>query len=128
MPIGNIVVADATTPTPVNHTFVPIADGNDARYVNDAGAQTLAGQETIGFSVKRAADGKSANTVRLTMWDPVEVLGSSGAYSVSHGSSMDTRGNFAQAATKQERLNLITMHIAALTAMKNAIADLQPQL
>jgi hypothetical protein len=56
------------------------------------------------------------------------VLGSSGAYTVSHGSSMDTRGNFAQAATKQERLNLITMHIAALTAMKNAIADLQPQL
>lgn len=128
MAIANIVVADATTPTPVNHTFVPIADGNDARYVNESGANTLAGQETLGFSVKRASDGKSPNTVRLTMWDPVEVLGTAGTYTVDHGSSADTRFNLANNATLQERLNLVTMHIAALTAMKTAIAGLQPQL
>lgn len=128
MPIGNIVVADATTPTPVNHTFVPIADGNDAKYVNEAGAQTLAGQETIGFSIKRATDGKSANTARLTTWDPVEVLNVNGTYSVDHGSSCDTRCNFAQAATLQEKLNVVTMHINALIAMKNDIAGLKPQI
>lgn len=128
MAIANIVVADATTPTPVNHTFVPIADGNEARYVNDAGSQTLAGQETIGFNVKRATDGKSANVVRMTMWDPTEVQGPSGTYLVDHGNSADTRFNFAQNATLQERLNTVTMHINALTAMKSAISGLQPQL
>lgn len=128
MAIANIVVADATTPTPVNHTFVPIADGNDAKYVNEAGAQTLAGQETIGFSVKRATDGKSANTARLTLWDPVEVLNVNGTYSVDHGSSADTRYNFAQSATLQEKLNVVTMHINAQIAMKSAIASTMPQI
>lgn len=128
MAIANIVVADATTPAPVNHTFVPIADGNEAKYVNEAGAQTLAGQETIGFTVKRATDGKSANTARLTLWDPVEVLNVNGTYTVDHGSSADSRFNFAQAATLQEKLNVVTMHINALIAMKTAIASLMPQI
>jgi len=124
----SIVVADATTPTPVNHMFVPISDGNESRYVNDAGAQTLAGQETIGFNVKRATDGKSANVVRMTMWDPKEVQGPSGTYLVDHGNSADTRFNFAQKATLQERLDTVTMHINALTTMKDDIAGLWPQL
>lgn len=128
MAIANIVVADATTPTPVNHTFVPIVDGNDARYTNDAGAQTLAGQESIGFSVKRAADSKSPNTVRQTMYDPVEVAGADGTYTVSHAGSVQTVFTFAQKMTEQERLSLITMHIAALTVMKVATSKLQPQL
>lgn len=128
MAIANIVVADATTPTPVQHTFVPIQDGADAVYVNEAGAQTLAGQETLRFSVKRSTDGKSANTVRLSMWDPVEVLNANGTYSVDHGSSIESKANFAQTATLQEKLNLVTMHINALTALKNDIAGLKPQL
>lgn len=127
MAIGNIVVADATTPTPVNHTFVPIADGADARYVNEAGAQTLAGQETLRFNVKRASDGKAPNSVQITIWDPKEVADGT-LYKVSHGNSADMRFNFAQASTVQERLDIITMAEKTLVAMKTQIAAIQPQI
>lgn len=128
MAIANIVIADATTPTPVNHTFVPIADGAEARYVNEAGANTLKGQETLGLDIKRASGNGNANTARLTLWDPTEVAAGDGTYSVKYGSSADLRFNFAQAATNQERLNLVTMAINALTAKKADIAGLIAQL
>lgn len=128
MSIGNIVVADATTPTPVNHTFVPVQDGADARYINEAGAMTLAGQETLSFAVKRSANGKDANTVRVSLWDPTEVEGPTGVYTVDHGSSADCRLNFAVKASLQERKNLVQMAINALTAMKDEIANLRPQI
>lgn len=128
MPIGNIVVNDATTPTPVAHTFVPVQDGSEARYVNEAGAQTLKGQETLGLDIKRASSGGTANTARLTMWDPTEVAAVDGTYSVKYGSSADVRFNFAPQSTAQERLNLVTMTLNALTAKKSDIAGLIVQL
>lgn len=127
MPIGNIVAADATTPTPVNHTFVPIADGNNARYVNEAGAQTLAGQETISFDVNRGVNGK-ASTVRQTLYDPVEVQSADGVYTVSHSCRLATNGTFDAKSTEQERRNAVKMHINALTAMLDAWSKLQPQI
>lgn len=128
MAIANISVADATTPTPVSHVFVPVQDGAEARYVNDAGAQTLKGQETLGLDIKRATGGTSPHTARLTMWDPTEVANADGTYRVNHGNSCDLRFNFAQASSLQERLNLITMAINAATAKKADMAGLLPQL
>lgn len=129
MAIANIVVNDATTPTPVAHTFVPIQDGAEARYVNESGAQTLKGQETLGLDIKRANGGSgNANVARLTLWDPTEVLGTDGTHTVSHGSSFDLRFNFAQKATLAERKNLLALAINALTAKKDDMAGLLPQL
>lgn len=128
MPIGNIVVNDATTPTPVAHTFVPTQDGSEARYVNEAGAQTLKGQETLGLDVKRSSNGGTANTVRLTMWDPTEVAAPDLTYSVKYGSSADVRFNFAPQSTLQERKNLVRMTLNALTAKETDIAGLVVQL
>lgn len=127
MAISNITASDATTPTPVVHTFVPVMDGPNAKYINDAGAFTLKGQETLGFEIKRATDNRSANTARLTMWDPVEVQAVDGTYSVSHGNSFDLRFNYAQAATLQKRLDLVTIAINVLTAKKADLAGLVVQ-
>lgn len=127
MAIGNVVVADATTPTPVNHTFVPIQDGADARYVNETGAQTLAGQETLRFQNKRAADGKAPHQSQITIWDPTEVADGT-LYKVSHGNSADCRFNFAQASSVQERLNIVKMMYNALDALKAEIASIKPQI
>jgi hypothetical protein len=129
MAIANIVVNDAATPTPIAHTFVPIQDGAEARYVNEAGAMTLKGQETLGLDIKRASSGSgNANVARLTLWDPTEVLGSDGTHTVAYGSSFDLRFNFAQKATPAERKDLLTLAINALTAKKDDMAGLRPQL
>lgn len=128
MAISNISVNDATTPTPVAHVFVPIQDGSDARYVNDAGAQTIKGQETIGLSIKRASTNGSAQVARATMYDPKEVSNGDGTYTVSHGNSSDCRFNFSPMATEQERLDLMTMTIALLSAKKSDMCKLLPQL
>lgn len=124
MSISNIVINDATSPTPVAHTFVPVANGNNARWVNGTGAATLKGQETLGLDVKRATDARSANTARLTMWDPVEVESANGSVIVSHGNSADLRFNFAQAATSEEREHLFTLAINAALAKKAEICGL----
>lgn len=128
MAISNIVINDATTPTPVAHTFVPVQDGAEARYVNAAGAQTLKGQETLGLDIKRASGGTSPHVARITMWDPTEVANGDGTYRVDHGSSCELRFNFAQASTLQARKDLLTMAINALTAKKDDMAGLLPQL
>lgn len=124
MALTNIVLADSV---PTNHTFVGIADGNEARYVNDAGSFTLKGQETLGFEIKRATGGTSPNIARVTLWDPKELL-VDGSYVIDHGNSADVRFNFAQTTTEVLRLDLITMMIALLTAKKVQMSKLQPDL
>lgn len=127
MALANIVINDATTPTPVAHTFVGIQDGSDARYVNDAGSITLKGQETLGLTIKRSVNQTQAHIARFTMWDPNEVT-IDGVAVVTHGSSCDCRFNFAPGSSEQERLNLLTMAINGLTAKKSDMAKLLPQL
>lgn len=128
MAIANVVVNDATTPTAVAHTFVPVQDGNDARFVNDTGALTLKGQETLGITIKRTDNPSLAHTARLTMWDPTEVTGTDGVVKIDHGNSADCRFNFSPLSTEQERLNLVTMTINGLTAQKTAMTKLLPLL
>lgn len=133
MALANISVNDATTPTPVAHVFIGIADGNQARYVNDAGAQTLKGQETLQFTVNRVLSSAKSqqnkpNYVAVKMWDPKEVNNGDGTFTVAYGSSSVTEFNFAQAATAQDRADLVTMHINALNALKADIVALIPRL
>lgn len=127
MAIANIVINDGKA-TPVAHTFVPIQDGANAIYVNDAGALTLKGQETLGFNVKRSSAPTQASTVRITLWDPVEVTDVSGVTKVDHGSSVDCRFNFAPASTEAERTDDVMLLINFLTAKKTDIVKILPQI
>lgn len=129
MALANIVLNDATSPTPAAHTFVGIADGNRAIYVNED-SETLKGQETLRYNVDRVSS--SANTTKpnvasVSLYVPKEVE-ADGAFTVSHGSSYVTTCNFAQKATMQERLDGITMHIEALIALKDDIVNLRAKL
>jgi len=129
MALANIVLHDAASPFPLAHTFVGIADGNRAIYVNED-SDTLKGQETLRYNVDRVSS--SANTTKpnvasVSLYVPKEIE-VDGAYTVSHGSSYVTTCNFAQKATSQERLDGLTMHIAALTALKDDIVNLRAKL
>lgn len=127
MAIANIVVNDGKS-TPVAHTFVPIQDGADSRYVNDTGASTLAGQETLGLAIRRAGNGNAAHTARLTVWDPVEVTAADTTVSVSHGSSADLRFNFAPNSTEAERKDVVMLAVNAVIGKITDITKLLPQL
>lgn len=128
MAIANVVIADATPATPVNHTFVPIADGKNMRWINDTGAQTLAGQETLAVDVFRSANTKEPHTSSLKIYDPVEVLGVGGTYAVDHSCSSDVRFKFAPGSTAQERLNMVRMTKNALTALETYLSGPIPWL
>lgn len=128
MPIANVVIADATPVTPVNHTFVPIADGKNMRWVNETGANTLAGQETLSVDINRSVNAKEPHTSSVKIYDPVEILGVSGTYTVDHSSSADTRFKFAVNSTLQERLNVCRMQKNAITALEAYLAGPTPWL
>jgi len=128
MAIANVVVADATTPTPVNHTFVPVQDGKNARWVNDAGAQTIKGQEVLTLDIKRAAANGTPSSARVYTLDPKEVANSDGTYKVDHKCECATDFKCDASATRQERLDSLTLHINTLIALKTAMVDFQPQL
>lgn len=126
MAIANIVLTDGQG-TPVNHTFVPVADGDNARWVNASTALIVLGQETLGVNFERKADG--ASKVRLTLWDPTEVT-VNGVTTVDHGNSVTTNFSFAPSATVQEKLDLIKMNadLQAEAVIQNAVKDHIPFL
>lgn len=127
MAIANIVVNDGKA-TPLAHTFIPVQDGAKARYVNDAGALTLKGQETLALDITRTTSSNQASTAKLSLWDPVEVTDVTGVTTVDHGSSAEARLNFAPNSTEAERTDVIMLLVNALTAKKSDIAKLLPQL
>lgn len=127
MAMSNISVNDGKA-TPVAHVFVGIADGNDARFVNDAGALTLKGQETLNVTIKRSTSATQASTARITMWDPVEVTDATGVTKVDHGSSADLRWNFAPGSTEAERKDIVMLAVNAAIAQITTITKLIPIL
>lgn len=127
MAMSNITVNDGKA-TPVAHVFVGIADGDDARFVNDAAALTLKGQETLNVAIKRSTGATQASTARITMWDPVEVTDVSGVTRVDHGSSADLRWNFAPTSTEAERKDIVMMSVNAAIAQLATITKLIPIL
>lgn len=106
--IGNIVLADATSPTPVNHTFAPSStDGARAKFANRA-ATTPRGFETLVIEVVPPNGSQGAHRVRASMGDPTEVT-SNGVIVVGHINSCEVVFNYSQSSTEQERRDLAKM-------------------
>lgn len=109
---NNIVLADAQA-TPVNHTFVCIEDGATARYINETGALTLSGQETLVVEVIRPKTDAAQSNNRVVIWDPVEGT-VDGKTSVLYGNSSAVNFKFAPNATLQEKKDIVKMTANAL--------------
>lgn len=126
MAIANVVIKDSAA---ADHTFIPVADGKDARWVNSTGAVTLQGEETLGYSINRAGDKKTGNTARLTVWDPKEVTDPvTGLTSVSFGNSADCRFNFSPSADLTSKKDVVAMMKNWIIAFETKIYNLEVQL
>lgn len=108
---ATIVLADAET-VPVNHTFTPIQDGPEAKYINSAGATILASQETLAVEVSRGKTDESPSKGRVVLWDPKEGTVDSKTV-VLYGNSGSANFTFAPAATVQEKKNVMKMLVQA---------------
>lgn len=126
MAIANIVVKDSAA---VDHTFIPVADGKNAQWSNGTGAITLRGEETLGYNISRASGNKTADTVRMTVYDPKESTDPlTGLVKVAHGNSSDVRFNFNPNATLVDRKDLVAMTKNWIIAYEAKISALEVQL
>lgn len=70
--VANIVIADGATPTPVNHTFVPVeATGTRVTWEEQTVAATLEGRRRITAVLQRAGSGKTESKVKISIYDPI---------------------------------------------------------
>lgn len=125
--IGNIVLADATSPTPVNHTFGPVTtDGAKAKFANRA-ALTPRGFETLQIEVLSPNGSQGAHRVRASMGDPTEVT-SNGVIVIDHINSCEHVFNFSQSSTEQERRDIVKMtaNLLLSTTFVDVISKLEP--
>jgi hypothetical protein len=110
---SSIVLQDAAA-TPVSHTFLPIQDGPVARFINETGAVTLAGQETLEVEVIRPKTDAAQQTGRVVIWDPVE--GSvDGQTKVLYGLSAAANFKFPPGSSLQQKKDIVKMLSYALT-------------
>jgi hypothetical protein len=127
MSVPNVVLGDAQSPTPVNHTFTPIQDGPETKWVNQSSGTILAGQETLAVEIIRPKTDAAQATARVVIWDPVEgtVDGQTVALRGSAGSSSF---KFPPGSTEQEKKDVVKMMANALINpdIVNAIVKATP--
>lgn len=99
--------------TPVTHTFTPIQDGPEAKFVSAMGATILSAQETLTVEIQRPKTDTAQQTARVVIWDPVEGT-VDGQQVVLRGSSAAVVFKFPAGATVQEKKNLRRMISGAL--------------
>lgn len=109
---ATIVLADAET-VPVNHTFTPIQDGENAKFVNGTGSTILSSQETLAVEIVRPKTDAAQAQARVVIWDPVEGT-VDGQQKVLRGSSAAVSFKFAPGTTLQEKKNIVKMMANAL--------------
>lgn len=127
MSVPNVVLGDAQSPTPVNHTFTPIQDGPDAKFVNMSSGTILAGQETLAVEILRPKTDAAQATARVVIWDPVE--GTVDGQTVAlRGAAASASFKFAPGCTEQEKKDIVKMLANALinADIVNAIAKATP--
>lgn len=99
--------------TPVTHTFTPIQDGPEAKFVSAMGATILSAQEVLTVEVLRPKTDTAQQTARVVIWDPVEGA-VDGQQTVLRGSSAACVFKFPPGATLQEKKNIRRLMFGAL--------------
>lgn len=108
----SIVLADAES-TPVNHTFLPLQDGAEAKLVNTTGSTILSSQETLAVEITRPKTDTAQATARVVIWDPVEGT-VDGQTVVLRGLSGSASFKFPPGSTLQEKKNNVRLLANAL--------------
>lgn len=129
MTIANIVLVDATSPTPVSHTFVPIADGATSQWINSTGALSVSGQESLKVEITRGKTDTADSTARVVLVDPQEATVDGVAKKVSEVSiSINVR---ATPGTSPDMVNNAMEMLESLmgdTAFRDSIKYFRPQI
>lgn len=129
MTIANIVLVDATSPTPVSHTFVPIADGAISQWINSTGALSVSGQESLKVEIARGKTDTADSTARVVLVDPQEATVDGVAKKVSEVSiSINVR---ATPGTSPDMVNNAMEMLESLmgdTAFRDSIKYFRPQI
>lgn len=129
MTIASIVLVDATSPTPVSHTFVPIADGAISQWINSTGALSVSGQESLKVEITRGKTDTADSTARVVLVDPQEATVDGVAKKVSEVSiSVNVR---ATPGTSPDMVNNAMEMLESLmgdTAFRDSIKYFRPQI
>lgn len=121
--LQSLVLADRTTPTPVNHTFTPsgINQQGVGEVVNSSGVPV--GSERVTVSMKKS-NTRYKGSVRLTL--PVLVTETINGVSnpvVARVAYVNMDFSFDEKSTEQERKNAVGMAADALASGKVLIND-----
>lgn len=116
----NIVLQDATTPTPVNHTFTPQSNAGNKAIVAEAGV-TKIGEPRLELTTdfRRGAGRKFLSSMLLVV--PVVQMRNDGGITspvVVRTAVIDAKFSFDQASTEQERKDIIAMFRSAFDPAK----------
>lgn len=122
--LSNLVLTDRTTPTPVDHTFVPrdIQSGV-ATVVESSGVPV--GENRVSLSLRKNTTNKRYRG-RLVATFPVvatEVINGISTPKVVRTATVEVLTNFDSTSSEQERADAIGMVASALSASKTLVND-----
>jgi hypothetical protein len=128
MTIANIVLTDGQA-TPVDHTFVPIADGASSVYVNTTGASTVQGQETLRIDINRAKTDTADNTARVVLVGPQEATVDGVVIKVGEVSlAINLRATPGTTAAMVNDVLAMAADLLAESAFRTSVKNFLPQI
>lgn len=117
------VLTDRSTPTPVNHTFVPRdIVGNVGTVTESSGVPV--GNSNLSVSLRKTPSGKFKGVVHLAA--PVvqtETINGVGRPTVVRTAYASCEFTFDESSTEQERKDLVGMFASALDSSKTLVND-----
>lgn len=128
MAIANIVLTDGQA-TPVDHTFIPIADGANSAWVNPTGASTVQGQEALRIEIVRGKTDTADNTARVVLVDPQEATVDGVVKKVGEVSlSINLRATPGCSAAMVNDVLAMATDLLGESAVRTSLKNFTPQL
>lgn len=119
--LSNLVLTDRTTPTPVDHTFVPRDIQNGVATVVESSGVPV-GENRVALSLRKSTKYRG----RLVATFPVvatEVINGISTPKVVRTATVEVLTNFDPTSSEQERADAIGMVASALLSSKTLVND-----
>lgn len=122
--LQNLVLTDRSTPTPVNHTFVPARiDANGAGYVKETTGVPI-GEPNYSVRVFKTSGGSYRINLRLVV--PIvqtETVNGVSSPKIVRSGYCDLTVTVSSLSTEQERKDLIGLFASSLESSKTLVND-----